>query len=511
MTDDTVARGKAIANSGKYAPKPSAAPPPRRETEPAPPEDGANLLGDLHTAFGRYVIFPSPEAHDATVLWCAATHGQPAWEHAPRLTPISPVKRCGKSRLMDIAEAVCHEVLITVNASAAAVARSITPDDPPTLMVDEADTIFSTKRAAENNEDVRGILNAGHQRNRPYIRWDVMTRSREKCPTFAMAMLAAIGELPDTIMDRAIVIRMRRRAPGERVTPFRTRRDAPNLHALRSRLHAWIQPHIDTLAYAEPALPVEDRAADTWEPLFIIAELAGGDWPDRARRACLALTEDEPDESGEGAQLLTDLYAIWANDEDYLYTSTILSRLHKVDESPWSECGRKSEPLTPRGLATILKPYGVRSRTVRIGGETSKGYARADLTDPWSRYVVSGTQSDTSVTASHDDENPGPISEYDCDGCVPDSDSRTVTWSEQRRQADCDAVTDVSDYVRANASDALALLTDSPPSNGADPVICRFCGDPIPENRPLARANGYCNKGQCIATAFYGRGPANDD
>ena len=163
--------------------------------------DGAQLLHELHGAFGKYVVFPSLEAHDAAVLWCAATPGQPAWEHAPRLTLTSPEKRCGKSRLMDVAEAVCYEPLVTVNASTAAVVRSIT-DDPPTLMVDEADTIFGTKKAAENHEDVRGIINAGHQRNRPYVRWDITSRSRELCPTFAMVMLAAIGGLPDTIMDR---------------------------------------------------------------------------------------------------------------------------------------------------------------------------------------------------------------------------------------------------------------------------------------------------------------------
>ncbi len=50
-----------------------------------------------------------------------------------------------------------------------------------------------------------------------------------------MAMLAAIGDLPDTIMDRAIVIRMRRRGPGEKVAPFRTRRDAPALHEIRDQ------------------------------------------------------------------------------------------------------------------------------------------------------------------------------------------------------------------------------------------------------------------------------------
>lgn len=439
--------------------------------------DGAQLLDELHAAFGRYVIFPSPEAHDATALWCAATHGQPAWEHAPRLTPVSPEKRCGKSRLMDVAEAVCHNVLITVNASTAAVVRSITHDEPPTLMVDEADTIFGTKRAAENHEDVRGILNAGHQRNRPYVRWDIMTRSREECPTFAMAMLAAIGDLPDTIMDRAIVIRMRRRGPGEEVAPFRSRRDAPALHALRGRLHGWIRAHIDNLATVEPDLPVEDRAADTWEPLFIVAGLAGGDWPDRARRACIAMTGDEPDD-GIGIRLLADLYEMWAN-EDYIFTSTILQRLHKVEESPWAEWGRKSEPLTARGLAMLLKPYGVRSRTVRIAGETSKGYARTDLTDPWTRYV-------TSVTASQHDDKPGPTSEDDCDGCVTDDDSESVTWSDQRKQPGCDAVTAVTDDVPET------LFADD--GNGQWPRCA--CGTELQSEE--SRRRGNCTK--CFLT-----------
>jgi hypothetical protein len=193
--------------------------------------DGDVLLKEAHAAFGRYVVFPSAEAHDAVVLWCAATHGQPAWEHAPRLTLTSPEKRCGKSRLMDIAEAICYQPLVTVNASTAAVVRSITAD-PPTLMVDEADTIFGTKKAAENNEDVRGIINAGHQRNRPYVRWDITSRSREECPTFAMVMLAAIGGLPDTIMDRAIDIRMRRRSPGERLR--HSARDATHRRSIAS-------------------------------------------------------------------------------------------------------------------------------------------------------------------------------------------------------------------------------------------------------------------------------------
>jgi hypothetical protein len=97
-------------------------------------------------------------------------HPRPtAWAHAPRLVIRAPEKRCGKSRLLDVIEALCFNPFITVNSSPAAVYRSIT-DDPPTMLVDEADTIFGPE--AEANEDLRGLLNAGHQRNRPAKRYD---------------------------------------------------------------------------------------------------------------------------------------------------------------------------------------------------------------------------------------------------------------------------------------------------------------------------------------------------
>jgi hypothetical protein len=234
-------------------------------------------------------------------------------------------------------------------------------------MVDEADTIFGSKKVAENNEDVRGILNAGHQRNRPYIRWDITTRSLEPCPTFAMAMLASIGDLPDTIMDRAIVIRMRRRGPGEKVAPFRSRRDAGALRGLRDRLHEWVHSNLERLNAAEPDLPVEDRAADTWEPLFAIAQLAGGEWADCARRACLALIGEEPDDGAIGTKLLSDLKEIWDESESELFTETIRERLGKLEESPWKEWGRQRELITPRGLAGLLRPYRVTSKNVWDG------------------------------------------------------------------------------------------------------------------------------------------------
>jgi len=177
--------------------------------------DGAAVLDALLAALNRYVVMPSPEVADAVVLWIAASHVQPAWEHAPRLVIKAPERRCGKSRLLDVIEATCHDPLITVNASESAVYRSIS-DDPPTLLVDEVDTIFGAK-TSEANEGMRGLLNAGHQRNRPAKRYDASTRSVETLPTFAMAALAGIGSMPDTIEDRAVIVKMRRRAPAEAV------------------------------------------------------------------------------------------------------------------------------------------------------------------------------------------------------------------------------------------------------------------------------------------------------
>src|SRR5690242_8624788 len=235
-----------------------------RTSAAADPADGAQLLADLHAALTRYVILPTPEAAVAVALWIAATHAQDAWAHAPRLVIRAPEKRCGKSRLLDVVEGTCHAPLITVNASPAAVYRAIGAGTPPTLLVDEADTIFGGKNA-DANEDLRGLLNAGHQRNRPALRYDAGTRTVEKIPTFAMAALAGIGAMPDTIEDRAVVIKMRRRGPGESVAPFRVRRDGPELDEIRQRLNRWLTAHLDVLTHVTPDMPLEDRAADTWE------------------------------------------------------------------------------------------------------------------------------------------------------------------------------------------------------------------------------------------------------
>lgn len=356
-------------------------------TKPGPVADGAQLLADVRRALAQYVILPDAQSSTAVVLWIAATHAVPAWAHAARLVVRAPEKRCGKSRLLDIVEAMSHKPLMTVNASPSAVYRSIglSENDPPTLLLDEADTVFGPK--AGEHEDLRGLLNAGHQRNRPAIRFDAATRTVERIETFAMAALAGIGAMPDTIEDRAVVIRMRRRAPGETVSPYRSRRDGPALDRLKVRVHEWIRDNLEVLGAAVPAMPIEDRAADTWEPLVAVADLAGGEWPSLAREAAVVLTEarDATAAASTQTRLLADCRAIFlAADADALPTAGLLERLKSDPEAPWATFGPNG--LTPMRLGKFLGEFDISSRNLRLPTGQAKGYVRGDFADAWARY-----------------------------------------------------------------------------------------------------------------------------
>ena len=355
-------------------------------TSSDPPPEGAAILDRLHAILLRYVIMPSPESVDAAVLWIAASHAQPAWTHAPRLVIRAPEKRCGKSRFLDVVGGTCYKPIMTVNASTAAIYRSIGTDDPPTLLLDEADTIFGGKQA-EANEDLRGLLNAGHQRNRNTIRWNHQKQQIEEIPTFAMAALAGIGSMPDTIEDRAVVIKMRRRAPSEKVAPLRTRRDGPVLQQIASALAGWLRGNMIELEQAEPSMPLEDRAADTWEPLIAVADLAGGNWPERARSAALALnaSREGDAEYSDRLRLLIDCRTVFG-DLEAVPSTVLLDRLKKLPESPWAEFNGTG--LTAMKLGVLLREYEIGSENIRFAPPTGrvKGFHRAAFTDAWMRY-----------------------------------------------------------------------------------------------------------------------------
>jgi hypothetical protein len=271
-----------------------------------------------------------------------------------------------------------------------------------------------------------------------------------------MAIIGGIGDMPDTIEDRAVVISMRRRAPGENVTQWRARRAIPKLRELRDRLQVWVTGQHDALAVAEPDMPVEDRVADVWEPLIAIADAAGGDWPDRARKACEVLAgAARPDPDTAGERLLADLYEVWG-DADQLFTQTLLERLCAIEEAPWSTWHR-GERLSPRGLATLLRPWGVESRNVRLPEGQAKGYTRADLADAWERYVLAARGLPSQASQRPSESKPAGDG---WDGSGTENDSAIRPAAEQQLFGDWDAGTDG---------------TEARP----DAAMCTVCGEPL--------------------------------
>jgi hypothetical protein len=413
-------------------------PPPRAgpEAEPASSvtverSEGAVILSEAEAALTRFVAYPSEAARVAHTLWIAHTHLMGAWYSTPRIAFLSPEKGSGKTRALEItAELVPHPVP-TANISAAALYRVIgAPGALPVMMLDEADTIFRDERPSENAEAIRGLVNAGHRRGQKTLRVGGSDRDELKeFEAYSAVALAGLGDLPETIISRSVVVQMRRRGPGERVEAFRHRLDALELHTIQDRMAAWaalVEPEIVQAMQARdwPAMPagVTDRDADVWEDLFAVADMAGGDWPERIRVAAIELIEQARDSTPSlGVQLLADLRDIFG-DAIALTTEQIIGRLCELPESPWQEVV-SGKPINARGLAQRLRAYGVRSRKVRpAGGDPLQGYRREDLFDVWTRYLPTLTQTpvERPEQAEHPEQTPENLGIY-ADFDVPDS------------------------------------------------------------------------------------------
>ena len=359
----------------------------------------SDLARDVEQLLGDHVAFPSEAARVAVTLWTVHAHAVDACESSPRLVLVSPEKQTGKTRTLEVLELLVPEPMHAVNCTSAALFRAVAANRP-TLLFDEADTYFGP-RVRGDHEELRGLVNAGHRRGAVAYRVVGEGKSMEvrAFPAFAAVALAGIGDLPDTILDRAVVVRMRRRAPDEHVTPFRLRKVKPRAAGLRERLAEWSAAHLETLATAEPVMPpgITDRPADVWEPLLAIADEIGGDWPARARAAAVELEAvRQAATPSRGVQLLADLRAVFtAAATDRLASEDVCRRLAELEEAPWGDL--RGRAIDPRGLAARLRPYGVRPKNVRIGETVPKGYTTEDLADAWSRYLP--PQTATSATA----------------------------------------------------------------------------------------------------------------
>jgi hypothetical protein len=330
----------------------------------------------------RYVLFLilPPGAADAIALWTAHTHCFAAFLQTPRLNLQSPGPGCGKTTALEVIATMVPRPLRTENLTAPVLFRLV-DQCHPTLLLDEVDSYLPQA------EELRGLLNAGHKRGACAYRCEGDGKAVRSFKAFAPAALAGIGQLPGTLADRSIPIRLVEAKPGEVAARF----DESNLEietVLCRKLARWARDNFEKLKACKPPLPATafNRLADNWRPLFAIAQLAGNDWPHRAVDAFTALSTPQPSPINDQVALLSDIRQIFTQSVATRITSKqLVESLRTLPNRPWNSALR-----TPKSaadwLARRLRPLGINPNTVRIGDERSRGYDLSEFTEVFERF-----------------------------------------------------------------------------------------------------------------------------
>jgi len=345
--------------------------------------NGEELASQIHSILKKYCIM-AEHSSVAVTLWVIAHY---CIEHArifPKLFIKSPEKRCGKTTLLEVLDSLCCKSMIASNVSTAVIFRVIEAYQC-SLLLDEADTWI------HGNEEMRGVINSGNTRCSAFV-WRIEGDQLEptRFSTFAPMVLSMIGDPPDTILDRSVFIKLRRKLASESVA--RLPIDIKHKHhATRQKLQRWADDNGPKIAEANPVLPPieNDRALDNYTPLAAVAEFLGGEWSEKLRQAIMASDTDSSDNSVNlKVTLLQDIQKV-INDCDHptkIFSGDLVVRLVALEGQPWAEINNGRE-LTQYKLSDMLKGYGIRPKQVRILGQSLKGYECSAFEDTFKRYV----------------------------------------------------------------------------------------------------------------------------
>lgn len=346
-----------------------------------------DALHGVREMYEKYVSFRSEHEAVFLALWTAHTY---VWEQADR-TPYARItsaeKQSGKSRLLEVAATLVNRPKQTASISPAVMYRII-EDRKPTLLIDEIDQMFASKTLSESMTMLLGILNAGFSRGGVVDRYNMKTNEAEEFSVFGPKLIAGIGQLPDTLTSRSVEILLERARADEPVARWRQREGPLEAAPLVASLTGWAQAV--QLGMEPEVMPegMTDREDDMWEPLLVIAESVGGEWPELARAAAVGLSNSKgsSDLPSVSLQLIEDLRGAWAEGVPGLPTTDLIKRIYAIEESPWATW--QGRGFNAHDLSLFLRRYGIKSAQLRVGATRVQGYKWADLYEKaWSRYL----------------------------------------------------------------------------------------------------------------------------
>lgn len=345
------------------------------------PVDGNALLNRIEKIIDTHIVCEL-STRVAAVLWILFTWVIDAMQIAPIACITAPEKRCGKTQLLTLIGKLCYRPLPTSNVSSSALFRSI-DYWKPTLLIDEADAFL------KNNEDLRSIINAGHSRENAYA---IRCNGEDNKPTifcvWGAKAISGIGHLPETIEDRSIILKLRRKLPSEIKRRLRQTSDHEWCE-IRRMCARWTKDNFETIQNINPVIPnqLSDRAQDNWEPLFKIAQTAGPEWLEKANQAALTINNFEVDRPNTSEQLLSDIRQVLAQIEgDKIFGSDLLNDLVTDPENIWATYDH-GNPMTRYQLNRKLREFGIRSKDVNIDRIVKKGYEIKQFKDAFLRYL----------------------------------------------------------------------------------------------------------------------------
>jgi len=376
------------------------------------PLNAAHVLDETLATIKRHIACEDNTSILAT-LFIAFTWFIDSFQVAPIAVIMSPLKRCGKSWLLEVMGKLSRRPLLASNLTSASIFQAIEAFHP-TLLIDETDSFL------KKNEQMRGVLNSGHTRASAFVlRAGRNSDTPRKFSTFGAKVLSGIGKLAETIMDRAVVLKLRRKTKVEKVQPLR-HADPDHFTTLARKLARLAEDNGPALRSARPQIPesLNDRAQDNWEPLFAIAELAGEEWVQAARNAAV-LAADDDDESDIPIMLLRDIQAVFdeircetirGKQVKRIKTEDLLNELAADCSRPWATYNR-GKIMTAKHLAELLAPFGIRPANIkRPGNKSPKGYRLDQFEETFSRYLTANLDEEDDP-GQDGAENP-PCSRY---------------------------------------------------------------------------------------------------
>ncbi len=280
---------------------------------------------------------------------------------------------------------------MSINISEAALFRSIESDEPPTVIIDEAEALRN--RQSERAAYLLAILQAGFREGAHVLRCVGRENKVKKFSVYCPKVVLAIGNLPDTLMDRSVIIRMRRHLRNESIARFRRRVAAKQALGVASAMAVWAEENKAPIgkAYLKQNLDfLRDREADIWEPLFTIASVAVPERLEELKQIALRLSGEKAAmdvDDSQGLRLLADIRTVFrASKRKAIKTDQLIFKLKGQLDSQWGE------DLTPISLSRMLRPFGISSKQLWIDDSNNRGYDREDFKVVFERYLPPDTR-----------------------------------------------------------------------------------------------------------------------